>query len=71
MVDKDGPKLLEINPRFGGGYPCAHLAGAAFPQKVLAIRRGEPLVPDIGACPDGICMLKQDEIIQPDWLLNG
>ena len=22
VVDKDGPKLLEINPRFGGGYPC-------------------------------------------------
>jgi carbamoyl-phosphate synthase large subunit len=69
MVDKDGPKLLEINPRFGGGYPCSHLAGAAFPQKILAMRKGEPLTPDIGACPDGVCMLKQDEIIQPDW--NG
>lgn len=69
MVDKDGPKLLEINPRFGGGYPCSHLAGAAFPQKIIAMRKGEPLVSDIGACPDGICMLKQDEIIQPNW--NG
>ncbi len=67
VVDKDGPKLLEINPRFGGGYPCAHLGGAAFPQKVLALRRGEVLAPDIGACPEGVCMLKQDEIIQPDW----
>lgn len=67
MVDKDGPKLLEINPRFGGGYPCSHLAGAAFPKKILALRRGEPICPDIGACPDGVCMLKQDEIIQPDW----
>ena len=69
IVDNDGPKLLEINPRFGGGYPCSHLAGAAFPQKIIAMRKGEPLTPDIGACPDGVCMLKQDEIIQPTW--NG
>jgi carbamoyl-phosphate synthase large subunit len=69
IVDKDGPKLLEINPRFGGGYPCSHLAGAAFPQKILAMRKGTPLTSDIGNCPDGVCMLKQDEIIQPDW--NG
>ncbi len=69
IVDKEGPKLLEINPRFGGGYPCSHLAGAAFPQKIMAMRKGQQLTPDIGTCPDGICMLKQDEIIQPDW--NG
>ena len=67
VVDQDGPKLLEINPRFGGGYPCSHLAGAAFPQKILAMRRGQPLQPDLQACPDGVCMLKQDEIIRPDW----
>ena len=70
IVDKDGPKLLEINPRFGGGYPCSHLAGADFCRKVIAMRNGEPLTPDIGDCPDGVCMLKQDEIIQPDWPLE-
>ena len=63
MVDKDGPKLLEINPRFGGGYPCSHLAGANFPAKLVAIRKGQKLAPDIGSCPTGVCMLKQDEII--------
>ncbi|MCE5185824.1 MAG: ATP-grasp domain-containing protein [Planctomycetaceae bacterium] len=64
----NGPRLLEINPRFGGGYPCSHLAGADFCQKILRMRNGEPLTPDIGSCPDGICMLKQDEIIRPTWL---
>ena len=67
MVDADGPKLLEINPRFGGGYPCAHLAGADFCRKLIDIRNGKKLTPDIGSCPAGICMLKQDEIIRPDW----
>jgi carbamoyl-phosphate synthase large subunit len=63
IMDKDGPKLLEINPRFGGGYPCSHLAGADFPAKLIAIRKGQKLTPDIGSCPAGIVMLKQDEII--------
>jgi len=70
FLTEDGPKLLEINPRFGGGYPCSHLAGADFCKKVLGLRNGEKLMPDIGSCPDGICMLKQDEIIQPDWPLE-
>lgn len=67
IVDKDGPKLLEINPRFGGGYPCSHLAGADFCRKVIALHKGGKLTPDIGACKSGITMLKQDEIISPNW----
>ena len=63
MISTDGPKLLEINPRFGGGYPCSHLAGANFPAKLIAIRNGQKLKPDIGSCPAGVVMLKQDEII--------
>lgn len=63
MISPDGPKLLEINPRFGGGYPCSHLAGANFPAKLIAIRKGQKLTPDIGSCPAGVVMLKQDEII--------
>jgi len=63
VIDNGEPKLLEINPRFGGGYPCAHLAGADFPGKLIAIRNGNKLNPDIGSFPAGIYMLKQDEII--------
>ncbi|MEN8128556.1 MAG: ATP-grasp domain-containing protein [Planctomycetota bacterium] len=70
VLTKDGPKLLEINPRFGGGYPCSHMAGADFCKKIIALRNGHPLTPDIGTCPDGVCMLKQDEIIRPDWPLG-
>jgi len=59
------PKLLEMNPRFGGGYPCAHLCGADFPTKLISMYRNENLTPDINSCPAGIYMLKQDEIISP------
>ncbi len=69
ILSQTGPQLLEINPRFGGGYPCSHLAGADFCRKLIDLRNGKSLTPDIGSCPEGVCMLKQDEIIRPDW--NG
>jgi len=67
IVGDDGPKLLEINPRFGGGYPCSHLCGANFPAKLISMYRGETLVPDIGSCLPGVCMLKQYEVVSPSW----
>ena len=33
VIDRDGELfLIELNMRFGGGYPVSQLAGAAFPQ---------------------------------------
>jgi carbamoyl-phosphate synthase large subunit len=64
-IGNNGPLLLEINPRFGGGYPCAHLCGADFPAKLIAICKGQTLSPNIGGYPSGIYMFKQDEIISP------
>ena len=66
MYDGATPRLLEINPRFGGGYPCSHLCNADFPRKLIRIAQGQTLQPDIGACPAGIAMFKQDEIIGTD-----
>jgi len=63
IVDRQGPKLLEINPRIGGGYPCSHLAGADFTGKLIRLAQGKELTPDIGSCPDGCYMFKQDEVI--------
>ena len=62
-MDKNGPVLLEINPRFGGGYPCSHLCGADFPAKLIALRKGQKLSQNIGNYPAGVFMFKQDEII--------
>ena len=64
-MGKSGPMLLEVNPRFGGGYSCSHLCGADFPAKLIAIRKGQKLIPDIGNYPAGVYMFKQDEIISP------
>jgi carbamoyl-phosphate synthase large subunit len=55
--------VLEINPRFGGGYPLAHAAGADFPKKIIRLINGDLLEDDFKRYPDNIVMMKQDEIV--------
>lgn len=39
IVDRT-PYILEMNPRFGGHYPFAHLAGAKIPAAIIAWAQG-------------------------------
>jgi len=41
LVTDDGtPHVIDINPRFGGGYPFVHVAGADVPHFYLASTLG-------------------------------
>ena len=48
--------VLEINARFGGGYPFSHLAGARFPRALVQMVRGES--PDPGQVRPHVYALK-------------
>lgn len=55
--------VLEVNLRFGGGYPVSHLAGANFPVKIIRMLKGEKMSPDIGQFEVGSVMMKDNLII--------
>jgi carbamoyl-phosphate synthase large subunit len=42
----NGYCVLELNPRFGGGYPFSHVAGANLPAALIAWVTGQPVNPD-------------------------
>jgi carbamoyl-phosphate synthase large subunit len=63
FVDRGVVRVLEINLRFGGGYPVSHLAGADFPAAILAMARGEPLSSSIGTYLPGVVMTKELAIL--------
>lgn len=42
IFERDGKYyLLEMNPRFGGGYPFSHMSGANYPEAIIAWIKGK------------------------------
>lgn len=53
--------VIEINPRFGGGYPLAHHAGGRFADWLLAEHLDGATLPRFDAWPDGLTMVRYRE----------
>lgn len=59
---------IEINPRFGGGYPLSYLAGANYPKYILQEYLLEQSIPFIENWKDNLLMLRYDaEILVNDY----
>ena len=64
FLAEDGAiNVIEINPRFGGGYPLAHTAGADFPRWLLQETMGRSADTACDDWQDDLLMLRYDEAV--------
>jgi carbamoyl-phosphate synthase large subunit len=56
-------QFIEINPRFGGGYPLSYAAGADYPGWILASIADIPFPISFDGWRDGVAMLRYDAAI--------
>jgi carbamoyl-phosphate synthase large subunit len=55
--------FIEINPRFGGGYPLAYEAGADFPSWIMQLYHGQTPQVAIDEWEDNLVMLRYDDAV--------
>ncbi|MGB3305736.1 MAG: ATP-grasp domain-containing protein [Thermomicrobiales bacterium] len=55
--------FIEINPRFGGGFPLSAQAGANFPRWIIEWVLGRDPVFELNAWQDGLMMLRYDDAV--------
>ena len=66
--DTDDIVGIEINPRFGGGYPLSYRAGANFPEYLIKEYLKNEIIPYFEAWEKDLLMLRyDDEIIVHDY----
>jgi carbamoyl-phosphate synthase large subunit len=64
FLQPDGEIIfIEINPRFGGGYPLAYRAGADFPLWLFQLCAGKNPQVAIDGWEDGLSMFRYDDAI--------
>ena len=56
-------KIIEINPRFGGGVPLSIKAGANFPKWILQLWLGQNPQINPTRFREGLMMLRYDEAV--------
>lgn len=53
--------VIEVNARFGGGFPLTWAAGGRFPQWIVEDLAGEPPTGDVAAWQEDLLMLRYDQ----------
>lgn len=64
IVGTEGPRVIELNPRFGGSYPFSHLAGANLPAALLAWALGETPNPAWLRVRENVTSAKCDRLVE-------
>jgi carbamoyl-phosphate synthase large subunit len=58
--------VIELNARFGGGYPLSYAAGADFPLALVQVALGQPITAPLRGWRDRLVMLRYDAAVFVD-----
>ena len=65
ILEQDGIYyVLELNPRFGGGFPFSYEAGVNMPLAILKWKRGQNVDPKILMAQPGLTFAKCDRLVE-------
>ena len=67
LVD-DVPYILELNARFGGGYPFSHLAGVNLPLAIVKWLQGKPVESSLFSAETGILIHKDITLVKDSYI---
>ncbi|MGN8647989.1 ATP-grasp domain-containing protein [Gracilibacillus sp. HCP3S3_G5_1] len=56
--------VIDINPRFGGGYAFSHRAGANIPSAIIAITLGKEIKEEWLTQKDGVELSRHDTVVE-------
>ena len=63
FVDGDDVWVIDLNPRFGGGYPFSHLAGANLPAALVAWAEGSRVDPAWLRVTPNVTIARYDQFV--------
>ena len=63
FVSEQGCRVIDLNPRIGGGYPFSHIAGANYPAALIAWMNGEQADPKFFQIQPHVTVSRCDEYV--------
>jgi carbamoyl-phosphate synthase large subunit len=66
FASDEGYRVIDLNPRIGGGYPFSHVAGANVPSALVAWMNGEKADPKCFQVQPNLAIARSDEYVAID-----